>query len=152
MEMKTFELNILICCLSITIIIIVIITILGKYTDLLNHRGWSRNRYIAFALIMISMIYASYCSSERKILLEIKKEQISPVKATARIERKMPYGIRIYLQNAAHSTYQFDLKDTSLSKEFIEKVNSGYTVSKFRNSTDILLTNGNDSIYYNLYY
>ena len=108
---------------------------------------------LILAIILISPLYfTANVYNYHKTLCKIKKEQISPVKATARAERKMPYGIRIYLQDAAHSTYQFDLEDTSLNKEFIEKVNSGYTVSKLRNSTDILLTNGNDSIFYNLYY
>ncbi|MDE7153658.1 MAG: hypothetical protein K2O00_04330, partial [Muribaculaceae bacterium] len=89
---------------------------------------------------------------ERETLQAFQKAHINPVKATARVERKMPYGIRIYLQDANHSTYQFDLENTDLNKEFIEEVNNGYTVSKFRNSTDILLTNGTDSTYYNLYY
>ncbi|MDE6267005.1 MAG: hypothetical protein K2M07_06635 [Muribaculaceae bacterium] len=167
--MRTFEIEILTYVLVIFVPIITLIFVIGKYTDFFEDEDKlseikddfskmndmflrSKRFLIWFVLILAFVAFQGNIEMERETLLKIKNEHITPVRAAARIEHKMPGGIMLKLYDGHYTTYQIDLEDESLRKEFVDKINKGYTVSKFENSTDILLVNGSDSVYYNLYY
>lgn len=109
---------------------------------------------VCFALIVAQFIFISYFTDRRDVIVRnfipLKLAALNNCQAEAEKQTKMPYGVKLYIKDRPNRTYRLYIN--SHNDEFIEKVNSGYTVSKMRNSTDILLINGSDSVYYNLYY
>ncbi|MBD5192070.1 MAG: hypothetical protein HDS88_04180 [Bacteroidales bacterium] len=118
----------------------------------INHRGHTRATYSLFCLTSFVALTAGVNQNARDTLSEILKKQIEPTEATAKVAHEFPYGIKLKINDSKRTSYQFDLEDKELTKEFINKVNNGYKVSKMKGASELLLVNGNDSIYYNLFY
>lgn len=150
--MKPFESELLIYFIAATVVIIAGLLLLDKYTNYCARVGWSKKTYIIFILILSVSTYPSLIYKIKEHLTEIKSVYIAPTQGRAWVEEHLPYGITLNLTDDENTSYQFDLEDTDLTNEFIEKVNSGGTISKRENDTELLLVNGNDSVYYNIYY